>query len=356
MKFRTLGVAGAGAFALALAICWMGNALGQAQPPVQMSDAIKRLHEAAKKEGEITWSTSQSNLEFAEDVAKHFASLYPGVRVNVVRTTGQVQFQRLTQEIKSNTVSSDVYSTYEETHLVSLKTDKQILAFEPENAAGLLGDLKAIAQKGLWYPTSVAPVAIGINTKLVKPEDAPKTWTDLTDPKWKGQVAIGHPGFPGSAGVWVMAMEKLYGWQYFEKLAKNEPQIGRSIVDSVNLLLSGERKVAMVPISLTLENEAKGNPVATVYPTDGTLILGGSTVIPAKAPHPNAGKLFLEYMVSKEHSVFLAQNGRVPLRADSPKPTLGKPLSEIKTFVLPLEHALANVNRIKEKFRDTFGI
>lgn len=331
---------------------WSGIASAQ----VQMSDGIKKLYEAAKKEGEVTWSTSQSNTEYAEDVAKDFSRHYPGIKVNMVRTTGQVQYQRLTQEIKSNTVSSDVYSTYEETHLVELKKQNQILSFKPENAAGLSDTLKEIAEEGFWYPTAISPVAIGINTKLVPAGEEPKTWDDLTNPKWKGQVAIGHPGFSGSAGVWVMAMEKLYGWAYLERLAKNEPQIGRSIVDAVNLILSGERKIAMVPISNVLEAEAKGQPVKIIYPSDGTLVLGGSTLIPAKAPHPNAAKLFLEYMMSKEFSQFAAGQGRIPVRADAPKPSLGQPLSSYKNFVLPTEHALANVNRIKEKFRDTFGI
>lgn len=349
MKYRTMAAVLA---ASALLIGWSGVSFAQ----IQMSASIKALYEAAKKEGEVTWVTSQSNAEYAEDVAKDFSKYYPGVKVNMVRTTGQVQYQRLTQEIKSNTVSSDVYSTYEETHLVALKKDNQILSFKPENAAGLSDTLKEIAEDGLWYPTSVSPVAIGVNTKLVSAAEEPKTWDDLTDPKWKGQVAIGHPGFSGSAGVWVMAMEKLYGWAYFDRLAKNEPQIGRSIIDSVNLILSGERKVAMVPIATILEAEAKGSPVKVIYPSDGTLVLGGSSLIPAKAPHPNAAKLFMEYLMSKEHSEFIAGQGRIPLRADSPKPSLGVPMSSYKSFVLPTEHALANVNRIKEKFRDTFGI
>jgi hypothetical protein len=64
----------------------------------------------------------------------------------------------------------------------------------------------------------------------------------------------------------------------------------------------------------------------------------------------------MEYMMSKEFSEFAAGQGRIPVRADAPKPSLGQPLSSYKNFVLPTEHALTNVNRIKEKFRDTFGI
>ena len=71
------------------------------------------------------------------------------------------------------------------------------------------------------------------NSSKVKPEDAPRTWTDLLDPKWKNQVATGHPAFSGCTGVWVVALRKLYGWSYFEKLAKNNPRVGRSGNDPV---------------------------------------------------------------------------------------------------------------------------
>ena len=63
-------------------------------------------------------------------------------------------------------------------------------------------------------------------------------------PKWKGKVSTGHPAFSGYVGTWVLTMRKLYGWDYFEKLEKNKPQIGRSINDTVTALNSGERQVA----------------------------------------------------------------------------------------------------------------
>ena len=85
---------------------------------------------------------------------------------------------------------------------------------------------------------------ISYNTSKVKAEDSPKAWTDLLDPKWKGKVSTGHPGFSGYVGTWVLMMKKLYGWDYFDNLEKNKPQIGRSINDTVTALNSGERLVA----------------------------------------------------------------------------------------------------------------
>ena len=76
----------------------------------------------------------------------------------------------------------------------------------------------------------------------MKEADAPKNWTDLLDPKWKDKIALGHPGFSGYVGTWVVTLRKLYGWDFFEKLAKNNPQVGRSINDTVTMLNAGERR------------------------------------------------------------------------------------------------------------------
>jgi len=84
-------------------------------------------------------------------------------------------------------------------------------------------------------------VTITYNNSLVAEKDAPKNWPDLLDPRWKDKVAIGHPAFSGYVGTWVVLMRKLYGWQYFEKLEKNKPQIGRSINDTVTMLNAKER-------------------------------------------------------------------------------------------------------------------
>src|SRR5439155_12329267 len=92
-------------------------------------------------------------------------------------------------------------------------------------------------------------------------------------------------------------VEKLYGWDFFEKLAKNNPQVGRSINDTVTMLNAGERIIAgSGPVGTAMESAAKGNPLAMTYPTDGSVLIIAPSGIPKGVKHPNAAKLFMEYL------------------------------------------------------------
>ena len=157
------------------------------------------------------------------------------------------------------------------------------------------------------------------NTTKVKAEDAPKKWTDLLDIKWKGKVSTGHPAFSGYVGTWVLSMKKLYGWQYFDKLEKNKPQIGRSINDTVTALNAGERQVAAGADGSTLFSAARGNPLAVIYPTDGSVLIISPSAIMKGTKHPNAAKLFMEYLYSIEAVEDQRQALRlIPLRPEVP--------------------------------------
>ena len=94
-------------------------------------------------------------------------------------------------------------------------------------------------------------------------------------------------------------MKKLYGWGYFEKLEKNKPQIGRSINDTVTMLNAGERQVAAGADGRPAVQRLKGNPLAVVYPTDGSVLIIAPSAIMKGAKHPNAAKLFMEYLLSQ---------------------------------------------------------
>src|SRR5216683_2937437 len=204
---------------------------------------MKALEEAAKKEGELTWYTAHYTSEGAEELGAEFTKMY-GIKVNVVRTTAQVAYQRLLQDLKNNQVACDVFSSTDVGHDVRLKAEGKFEKYIPETASKILPEFQNFDPDGYYHTTSAGLVVITYNTSKVKPEDAPKKWTDLLDFKWKGKVSTGHPGFSGYVGTWVLMMKNLYGWDYFENLEKNKPQIGRSINDTVTALNAGERQVA----------------------------------------------------------------------------------------------------------------
>ena len=94
----------------------------RAQSAPSMTPHEKELYEAAKKEGgELTWYTAHSDDITAQALGRSFESIYPGIKVNVLRTTAQVAYQRITQEIKASAIQCDVFSSTDLGHSVELK-------------------------------------------------------------------------------------------------------------------------------------------------------------------------------------------------------------------------------------------
>ena len=313
------------------------------------------LYEAAKKEGEITWYIGQFATDVANQFGKNFTERYPGVKVNVYRATGQVVFQRLSQDMKAGVRQCDVFSSTDIGHSVYLKAQGQYLHYVPENATGLFPAFQKIDPDGFYHTTQVNTVTILYNTDKVKPEEAPRKWTDLLDPKWKNKISLGHPGFSGTAGTWVLMMRELYGASYMEKLAKNNPQAGRSLNDTITTLNAAARVVAAGPTATALRSIVKGNPMAIVYPEDGAVLQISVSGIIKDAPHPHAAKLFMEYLLSREHSVALAETYYELLRPDVDPAPGARPMSEFKIVQPSIEAIVKGIPEIKELWRDTIG-
>ena len=223
---------------------------------------IKALEEAAKKEGELTWYVAHYTSEGAEDLGRGFTEMY-GVKVNVVRTTAQVAYQRLLQDLKNNQTICDVFSSTDVGHYVRLAAEGRFEKYVPETESKILPTFRNFDPAGFYHTTSAGLVVLTYNSTKVKAEEAPKKWQDLLDIKWKGKVSTGHPGFSGYVGTWVLTMKNLYGWAYFDKLEKNKPQIGRSINDTVTALNrrrapGGGRRRRLDPVQRVARQSARG--------------------------------------------------------------------------------------------------
>jgi iron(III) transport system substrate-binding protein len=150
-------------------------------------------------------------------------------------------------------------------------------------------------------------------------------------------------------------MKKLYGWQYFDKLEKNKPQIGRSINDTVTALNAGERQVAAGADGSTLFSAARGNPLAVSYPSDGSVLIIAPSAIMKGTKHPNAAKLFMEYLYTIEAAKINAKHFGIPLRPEVPSPPGAKPISEIKVIRPTVAEVEKGIPEVIEQWRDTFG-
>lgn len=314
------------------------------------------LYAAAKADGQVTWYTAHFDTQTAEGVGNAFTAKYPGIRANVVRTTAQVAFQRLSQDLKTGIAECDVFSSTDIGHYVRLQPTGVFLKYTAPNAANVLPAFKDMDPDGEYFVTSAGLICITYNKEKVKESEAPKKWTDLLDPKWKDQISVGHPGFSGYVGTWVVEMRNLYGWEYFDKLRANNPQVGRSINDTVTMLNSGERSVAAGPEATTLESAARGNPLGVIYPSDGALLMIAPSAIMKNSRRPNAAKLFMNFLMSKEASEVLVRYFGLPMVPGVAPAPGAKPLAEVKTIHPTTEEITAGIPEVIKRWRDTFGV
>lgn len=328
-------------------------ALSIAVAPFAAHADIKTLEAAAKKEGDITWYAAHYTSEASEELGAGFTRLH-GIKVNVVRTTTQVAYQRLTQDIKNNQANCDVFSSTDLGHFVRLKAEGRLEKYTPENTPKIAESFRNLDADGYYHTTAMGLVLISYNTDKVTAEESPKSWTDLLEPKWKGRMSTGHPGFSGFVGSWALMMKKLYTWDYFTKLEKNKPQIGRSIADTVTALSSGERLVAAAANS-TLYATSRGNPIALNYPTDGSVVIVSPSAIMKGTKRPNGARLFMEYLYSVEASEIVVKHFGIPMRDEVPPPKGALPMNRIKTLQPTVAESLDGIPVVLEEWRDTFG-
>lgn len=319
---------------------------------------MKALEAAARTERPMTWYISFYGQEPAERTAAAFAKAYPGLSVIPIRTTTGSAFQRLTQDFKSNAAVASVVSLSAVGGYYDILLREDRLAnYVPETADKLSPSMKAAIVPNYIYPIGAGLMAIAYNTSKISAADAPKTWRDLADPKWKGRLALSHPAFSGFDAAWVVALNRMQGWAYFDALAKNDPLVQRSTFDTLRALNSGERAIAATADMIVLDSAAKGNPVTVVYPSDGAMLIPGQTAILKNAPHPNTARLFTEFLLGVEHaqivSSALYQSARPEVVTALPG---GKGLADIKIADTPTSaETEKELPPLVEKWRDSFG-
>ena len=137
---------------------------------------------AAQKEGKVVWYTSLA-LTSSEKVAKLFEAAYPGVKVEVHRTGSQRILQRVMQELAANIKNVDVVHTSDAGHYVLLKDKKLLMKHTPAGVESFPAGFKD--KDGYHYGLRATVNVIAYNTKAVSAADAPRTWKDLLDPKWR---------------------------------------------------------------------------------------------------------------------------------------------------------------------------
>jgi iron(III) transport system substrate-binding protein len=303
--------------------------LAAAPPAVAVTP---ELIEAAKKEGKVVYYTS-IDLPLAEKIAKAFEAKHPGVAVRVERTGAERVFQRIGQEYASNIHAVDVVNSSDASHLIVWKRDGLLAPFVPEDVAKFYPPEHRDAD-GLYASFRIGLCIIAYNSSLVKAEDAPKSFADLLDPKWKGKIVKAHPGYSGTIMTSTFQMVRELGWGYFEKLAQQSVMQVQSSADPPKKLALGERAVQADGNEYNIfQLKEGGRPVETVYATEGTPLVVGPNAVFKAAPNPNAARLFQCFCFSGECQQLISDVGGQRSVHPQVKEKAGRtPFKQIKTM------------------------
>jgi ABC-type Fe3+ transport system substrate-binding protein len=255
------------------------------------------LIEAAKKDGRLAFYTAM-DLPIAEKLGKAFEAEFPGITVRVERSGAERVFQRIGQEMESRVHAVDVVNSADGAHFIVWKRNDWLAPYLPEEVARHYG-AQYYDPDGFWVTTRVWLSSLGYNTNLVKPQDAPKSFADLLDPRWSGRMVKAHPAYSGTIMTATFAIVRELGWGYLEKLSRQKVMQVQSSTDPPKKLALGERAVMADGNDYNLiQLKEAGQPVEVVYPAEGTPLVAGPSAVFTSAPNPNAARLFQSWLHS----------------------------------------------------------
>jgi len=146
------------------------------------------------------------------------------------------------------------------------------------------------------------------------------------------------------------------GWDYFAALAKNQPLIVQSAEDPPMKLSGGEAWVGATGEYNLYRPARAGNPIEIVFPEDGAPLVTSANAILAKAPHPNAAKVFTDFLFDKDGQQVLADDGLYVPNEAVTYPKDRRPLKDLKLIKVDPEEIQKRDDEVKKKFRELFGV
>ena len=279
------------------------------------------------------------------------AKAFPEMKVNWFQGGTEKVVTKITGEIKAKKIGADVLMVADPSYYLKLEDQKLLLPYKSKEEKNLINDKAA---DGAWYAVRVCNMIIAYNADKLKAEDAPKNWTDLADPKWKGKIAMPNPMLSGTAYVAVGALADKYGWEYFDKLKANGLRVDEGNSAIQNKLLTGEYAAAMILEEniLKLANTKK-EPLKVIYPKDGVVQVPSPIAIFNTTKNPEGAKALVDWWLSKEGQQAVVKGWMHSVRGDVKEPIGSVPTKGLTDGKIKVDwRKLADNNaKIKEEFR-----
>lgn len=304
--------------------------------------------EKAEAEGKLVFYTT-ANASDTKALTDSFKRLYPRIEVQFNRTTDSQLMEKILTEARAGKSLWDVVSTTGFYGYLLKKRDLLAPYDSPERKYFREGFKDP---QGLWTSTYTTYAVFGFNTKAVSKANIPRSHEDLLKPFWKGQIGLEGRGYEWFTAT-ISGMGKEKGLSFMRALAAQQPQLrtGRTLL--AQLVAAGEFNGTLTAYMHNFDTlKASEAPVEWVplAPSFANLHPVG---LSAKSPHPNAGKLFIDFMLSQKGQEVVRSLRRIPDRTDTPPdpPTLLQGVTP--AFTAP--EVYDDFDRYIKLFQEIFG-
>ena len=319
---------------------------------LQAAVAESNLLKAAKKEGKVTFYSSLP--VWANDkLCKAFQKKY-GIKAGYYRAGSLKVLAKFINEKEAGMVKADVFHNLYAAGFKMFKRKRYAIQyFSPE---GKIYPQRFKDPDGYFFPVRLVVMCMAYNSDKVSAEEAPKTWEDIADPKWKGLLVSADYMYGGSQLATYYFWMKKYGIDFIRKLAKNNPMIVSAHGAASKVMLSGERLVVIEMNAYDTWSKAqKGLPAVNVYPADAIPLIPGYACVTADAPHPNAGRLFFDFLLSKDGQVVMQEIGVYSARPGMPSIPNKPSLSSLNLVDTDWEYLEKHSREIQAKISKALG-
>ena len=331
-------------------------AVGVSVVAVSVQAAEPALIDAAKKEGEVIWYTTQIIAQLVRPVSVAFEKKY-GIKVRSTRANSTELSVKIINESRAGRPQSDVFDGT--STVVPLKKEGFVLQWLPDPAKSYPAAYKD--PEGYWVANNLFFLTPGFNTALVPKGTEPRSYQALLDPKWRGKIAWStsptSSGGPGFIGTVLTEMGTESGMLYLRELSKQRiANIGSAAREVLDQVIAGEYLLALQIFNHhTVISGKKGAPVDWIKmePVTGTLSV---ISVHKNAPHPNAAKLLVDFITSPEgqnifrDAEYLPADPAVPALTPSLKPDEGR----FRTHFFTPEQTEDNIVAWKKVYDDLF--
>ncbi|ODU04421.1 MAG: hypothetical protein ABS81_10235 [Pseudonocardia sp. SCN 72-86] len=345
-------LAGTACLVLLLSACGGGGDGGGGQADTQLQDVpaplaaqLDMFHQAVKAAGQTEVVVYGSGVGSMNEVWNAFQKRYPDVRVRTQDLVGAPLVTKLQQEAASNQHTADLINTAGSVHQQFFKAGYYAPLEKPAGVTS--SDVGARELGGNCLAPFGTAFSMAFNPDKLPADQAPKAWSDLIDPKWKGKIALADPGTI-NATTGTLAVLKANGvvddaW-LTALMAQNLVVVPGA--EQVNgTLVSGQAQIALTSLQNVANDKAKGASLDFLFPYGGGSYLNGQVSCLMKtAPHPEAAKLLHAWMFTPEAQEAAARQGSYPFVAGSAAPSGLPSIDQVPNLVSVPQDQAATAN------------